>query len=88
MYNKLYESLLRSKKEFKDANNKIELLSNQIELIEKENSALNILVQKLLIENNMCNQCEIYKVKINDLTKALQGFTNSKHRLENILKTQ
>ena len=98
MYNELYESLL--KKKLKQVNNKIESLNDQIKLIERENSILGITIEQPLIENKIYNPCEIYKVKINDLTKALQGLiindltlalqglTNSKQRPKNILENQ
>ena len=52
---KLHDSLLRAKKELKLANNKINSLNNQIKLTKKENSDLNVLVEKLLVENNVCS---------------------------------
>ena len=63
-------------------------MNEQIKLIEIENNALDIMIEKLLMESKNCNQCQIHKAKINGLTKALQDFTNSNHRLENILNNK
>ena len=54
------------------------LLQEKMKLLKTKSNDLNTLVEKLLIESKTCKQCEIYKTKNNELTKALQGFTNSK----------
>ena len=45
LYNELYESLLRGKKELKHANNKNEFLIDKTNFIEKENCDLNFILK-------------------------------------------
>ena len=40
----------------------------------KEIHKLNLLTERLLIENRSCFECEGYKAKNDDLYKALQSF--------------
>ena len=46
----------------------------------KQNHDLNILVKQLLSQNKVCAKCEILKTKNNELSKAIQNFTNNKKK--------
>ena len=88
LYNNLYDSLVKAKKDLRNTFTKNLLLHESINLLEKENNNLNILVEKLLIESKTCCWYETYKANINELTKALQVFSNSKNKLNDILDDQ
>ena len=85
LYNELYDSLVKAKKELRQAKKKKKiLLKEQIKMIKVENVLLNVMIKKPLVENNICNKCKIYEAKIKDL----QSFTSSKQKLNNILGNQ
>ena len=87
LYNELYDSFI---KENKDLKSKIanQLLLDKINQLEKENYDLNVLAEKLLTESKCCYECETYKAKNNKLLEALQSFTNSKNKLNDMLNNQ
>ena len=85
LYIELYDSLVKVKKDLKNKLAKDSLLRERIKQLEKENHDLNTLVERLMIENKRCYECEIYKAINNELAKALQDFTNNKNRLNDML---
>ena len=88
LYQELYESLVRAKK---DLNKKIvenNLLIEKLKSCEKENHDLNLLVEQLLTQNKPCAECKILKDKNYELTKSLQNFTNNRNNLDLILENQ
>ena len=64
------------------------LSHEKVKQLEKENHDLNVLVEKLFSKNKNCHECESYKAKNDQLSKALQSFTNSKKRLNDTLNNQ
>ena len=47
-----------------------------------------MLVEKLLSQNKVFVECEILKAKNHKLSKALQNFTNSKNKVNDMLENK
>lgn len=85
LYNELYDSLLKVKKELKSTNNKNKMLNEEIKMIMIENDMLSVMTKKPLVEFYNYNKCKVFKAKIRNLNKILQCFATSKNKLTNIL---
>ena len=57
-------------------------------MIKIENDMLNIMIEKPLVENNICNKCKIYEAEIKDSSNVWQAFTSSIQKLKNMLENQ
>ena len=88
LYHELYDSLVKAKKDLKDKLVENALLHENVKQLEKENHNLNMLVERLLIENRHYSKCEACKAKNDKLSRALQSFTNSKNRPNEMLDNQ
>ena len=63
LYNELYDSLVKHKKELKNTLAKNKSLLEKINVLEKENNDRNTLIKIFFLENKSCNQYETYKAK-------------------------
>ena len=71
LYNEMYDSPLKAKKDLKNSFAKNLKLHERIKLLEKENIDLNILIETLLVKNKTYSQFETYKVQVRKLTQGL-----------------
>ena len=85
LYNELYDSLIKANKYLKDKIVENALLHEKVKQLDKENHDLNVLAKRFQTKNKICSKCESYKAKNDELSKALQGFTNSKNGLNDML---
>ena len=78
LYHKLYDSLVRAKKELKLKILENEYLLGKVRCLENENHDLNLMVKQLLTQNKACDECTVLNDKNLKLSKSLQSFTNKK----------
>ena len=88
LYNELYDSLIKARIALKLANNKIEMLNEEIRMIRIENDMLSVMTKKQLFESYYYSKCKVLEVEIWNLNKVLQGFAASKNKLTNIIGNQ
>ena len=74
----LYPRQRKIQKDLKTKFAKNALLHENVKELEKDHFYLNVLAKRLLTKNKVCFECETYKAKNDELSKALQSFTNSK----------
>ena len=60
-------------------------LEIDINMLQKENDILKKKIESLDIPSKVCQMCETFKAKVDDLTKSLEKFTNGKKNLDTLL---
>ena len=85
LYNKLYDLLIKADKDLKNKLSENIVLHERIKKLKKKNHDSNTLAKRLLIKSKKWCEYEIYIVKNNELSRALQGFKNNKNKLNDKL---
>ena len=88
LYNELYDDLIKVKKNVRLSKKIITTLKTDVEVLQKENDLLKMKIERLDISSKVCQMCEAFKAKVDDLTKSLEKFTNGKKNLDTLLGNQ